>query len=119
MWLFTRHGFYSVVRATEEVGCVQVRARISDDLERLRAFAASRLGATLPEIISTVHADYAYRLVVPHPLWVKISAALAEDIDYGNFKSEVHLEADRDAAYLEVWSAMSNLQRKRARNGFR
>lgn len=117
MWLFTRYGFYSVARATHEVGCVQVRARVADDLERLRSFSASRLAATLPGVVPTPHADYACRLIVPQDLWARLAAALAEDIDYANFKSEVHSEPDRDAAYLEVWSAMCDLQRKRGQYG--
>ena len=117
MWLFTRYGFFSVVRATDEPGCVQVRARVADDLEQLRSFSASRLAATLPSVVSTPHADYAYRVIVPQPLWAKLSTALAEDIDYSNFKSEVHSEPDRDAAYLQVWAAMNDLQRKRKRHG--
>lgn len=95
---------------------VQVRARIKNDLERLSRFAGKVPGVELPGIISTPHADYAFRIIVEQEVWTKIAAALAADIDYTNFKDEIHGEADRDATYFEVWSSMNDLQRTRARS---
>jgi hypothetical protein len=117
MWLFIRQGFYSVVRDKADARLIQVRARIEDDLEGLTGFVRNKVGAELPTIISTPNADYAYRVVVAEALWVKIASALANDIDYANFKDEVHGEDDRDAAYMKIWSAMNDLQRKRNRSG--
>ena len=115
MWLFTRHGFFSVVQDKRDERLVHARARIKDDLEQLRAFARKVLMVELPEVIATADADYAYRCVIEKPLWQKIATALADNIDYTNFKSEVHGEPDRDNAYLKVWSAMHDLQQKRRR----
>lgn len=117
MWLFTKCGFYSAVQDGSDPQRVQVRARVRDDLSRLAAFAQTSLGADAPEIISTPYADYAYRLVLDPPLWERLAAALTADIDYTNFKAAVHGEADRDNAYLDVWSAMHELQRSRKRTG--
>lgn len=114
MWLFTRHGFYSVVQDKSDPQRVQVRARIEDDLDRLSSFAKGKLSAEMPAVISTPHADYAYRLVIDRPLWERLGAALTGDIEYPNFKAAVHGQADRDAAYFTVWSAMNDLQRKRS-----
>ena len=113
MWLFTRHGSYSVVRDKADARRVHVRARIKDDLERLRQFARATATVEMPEIISTPDADYAYRAIIEQAAWVKIAARLAEDVDYPNFKSKVHGERDRDRAYYEVWSAMNALQGQR------
>jgi hypothetical protein len=117
MWLFTRNGFYSVVRDKADARHVQVRARIENDLEKLTSFVRNAVGVELPTIISTPNADYAYRIVIEQSLWVRIASALAGDVNYTNFKDEVHGEDDRDAAYMRIWSAMNDLQRKRKRNG--
>ena len=117
MWLFTRHGFYSVVRDKADARLIQVRARVKDDLELLTRFARQAVGVTLPSIISTPDADYAYRIVIEQAVWVRIASALADDVNYPNFKDEIHGEADRDTTYLKVWSAMNALQQQRKRSG--
>ena len=111
MWLFTRYGFYSVVQDKLDDQRVQVRARVRADLEALQRSAAGELRDV--EIIMTPHADYRYRIVVPRAQWCTVAGRLSNDIDYVNFKNEVHGEADRDDAYLAVWSAMNRLQSKR------
>lgn len=113
MWVFSKFGFFSVVQAKSEPGRVQVRARVKDDLQRLSAFASESVAIPMPAIITTPHADYAYRIVIEQSDWVKVAAAIAADIDYTNFKSAVHGEANRDAAYMQVWSAMNELQWQR------
>jgi hypothetical protein len=115
MWLFTRHGFYSVVQDKKNNQQVQVRARIQDDLQRLSLFVRSAIDIELPASFSTPTADYAYRVVIEKALWTRVAAALAADINYTNFKDTVHGEEDRDAAYFEIWSAMNELQGTRKR----
>jgi hypothetical protein len=115
MWIFTRYEFYSVVQGKMDPYCIQVRARIKDDLKRLSEFARKSVGIELPGIISTDHTDYACRIILPKTEWLKVAAALASDIDYTNFKNEVHGEADRDQTYLKVWSAMYEFQGQRSR----
>lgn len=66
-------------------------------------------------IADTTDTDYAHRVVVPKPSWVRVMAALADEIDYGNFKDEVarHQGADGAAyekALHEAWSVMHKLQ---------
>jgi hypothetical protein len=113
MWLFTKYGFYSVVQDKADAKRIQVRGRVKDDIERLVTFAKQKLGAETPEIISTPKADYAYRIVFDRFLWERLASALTADIDYTNFKDAVHGEPDRDSSYLEVWSTMNDLQRRR------
>jgi hypothetical protein len=40
----------------------------------------------IQELVST---DYAYRLIVQKSAWMQLLAELADEIDYGNFESEV------------------------------
>ena len=68
------------------------------------------------EIKGTAETDYAYRLFVQKPEWIKVLAALAEETDYDNFKSEVaHHQGKAGAAYEhslhDVWSVMHKLQK--------
>lgn len=123
MWIFTRYGFYSVVSARQgglrhgptDPSQLVVRARRREHLEALQARFPDELSA-LP-IADTTDTDYAHRIVVPKPAWVRVTAALADEIDYGNFKSEVAShQGSAGAAYEhalhEVWSVMYGLQRR-------
>ena len=91
-----------------------VRARVSGHLEALKQRFPDILENC--EIQDSDGTDYAYRLFVPKTHWVKVVAALAEEIDYDNFKSKVarHQRA-AGAAYEhslhDVWSVMHRLQR--------
>jgi len=108
MWLFTVDGFYSIVQKPGETG-LQIRARSRDDLVRLR-------GNYLPELtepIETRDGDYRYRAFATHEQLADALSAIALDIHYSNFKSEVgeQLGWEREALYHEVWQCMLPLQR--------
>lgn len=86
MWLFTRHGFYSVVRDTysRDRDHMAIRARDREHLENLGKLVDSG------RIIETPEADYRWRIVVPRRVWLeRIMPALAEDVEYTNFKKSV------------------------------
>jgi hypothetical protein len=90
-----------------------VRGRTRDHLESLRARFLGPLGQC--EIQEFVGTDYAYRLFVPKAAWLQVISELADEIDYGNFKSEVaHYQGEQGEAYErslhEVWSVMNQLQ---------
>ena len=106
MWLITTRGFHSAVEDREEPGCVLVRARAREDLEAL--------GDLIPRIAvcETPERDYRFRASVPREAWETAAAALAEEIDYPNFKNAV---ADRQGparahAYSDVWVTLLGLQ---------
>lgn len=103
MWLFTPFGFFSIVRKPgEEELCI--RARDRKDLENLKERYLPQSGG----IIMTDVADYPCRMYA-HPQDVALAMAeITEDIDYGNFKSEVMKEQGmrREGIYMRVWSAM-------------
>ncbi len=125
MWLFTRHGFFSVVSARAGDGAhgnpvdpqrMMVRARRREHLDRLKAKCAPLLDAC--DIVESGSTDYAFRLFVAKELWREVAAALATDIDYDNFKSEVarHQGAagrEYEQALHDVWSVMFSLQERR------
>ena len=122
MWIFTKHGFFSAVCARQGNGShsqsvdpnrIMVRARVKSHLEALKThFSELMTGCEIQESKGT---DYAYRLFVPKSEWIKVVAALAEETDYDNFKSEVaHHQGRAGAAYEhslhDVWSVMHKLQ---------
>lgn len=120
MWIFTQYGFFSVVCAREGNGSMSqpvdcdrmmVRARAKKHLVALRKRFNQQL-ADLP-ILETDNSEYRYRVFISKTVWSTIQSALAEEIDYDNFKSAVG-KAGSDSDYLEslhnVWSVMYRLQ---------
>ena len=116
MWLFTRHGFYSITRSVKEPDKLQIRARARGDLENLEAFIATReiptadaLAVDLSKIIETPHADYRYRVIVTPAAWHLISVELMADIVYSNFKYQIK-DNQRHTDYTRVWGIMNQVQ---------
>jgi hypothetical protein len=83
MWIMSVYGFYSVVQNENAPAEMLVRARVRKHLETLSFI--NPIGSF--NIIETTDSDYRFRAFVPRDQWVKISAWLANDIDYGNFKT--------------------------------
>jgi hypothetical protein len=124
MWLFTTHGFFSVVCARQGDGRhsqpvdetrVMVRARVRGHLEALKRRFPELLGAAGIETFAGT--DYAYRLFAPKAVWVSVAAALAGDLDYDNFKDEVgrvqgSVGSAYEAALHHVWEVMYGLQER-------
>jgi hypothetical protein len=122
MWLFTKHGFFSVVCARQGDGkqgqpidttCLMVRARVREHLEALKKLWPDHLG--LCGIRTFAGSDYAFRIFVDKHAWSRVLSELALETDYDNFKSEVaHYQARAGGRYErslhEVWSVMRRLQ---------
>ncbi len=122
MWLFTKYGFYSIVCARQGDGRhgqpvdetrVMVRARVRGHLEALQRRFADLLGDA--EIRTFEETDYAYRLFVPKDVWTTVAAALAEELNYDNFKAEVarvqgRAGAGYERALHDIWNVMYGLQ---------
>lgn len=110
MWLMTDRGFYSVVDKGDREGYLCVRGRVSADIEAL--FELDSLKDYAGGIIETDDSDYRFRVYVRREDWVKAAADMAEKIDYSNFKSAVGRDQgpDRAHVYMEVWSALYELQ---------
>ena len=92
-----------------------VRARLAEHLEALKERFPDELGDA--EVVVTKDTDYACRLFVAKPNWVRVAAALAEETDYDNFKNAVSgsLGAagnDYSHSLLDVWEVMYKLQNR-------
>jgi 8-oxo-dGTP pyrophosphatase MutT (NUDIX family) len=103
MWLFTTQGFFSVVTAEEFGEELQVRARAASDLDRLRESFLPTLGPN----VSLPGRDYPWRAFSTRDDFAACLSAMAEAIDYSNFKSAVeHRQGPtRAVVYADVWSA--------------
>ena len=122
MWIFTKYGFFSAVCARKGNGKhgqpvdpdrIMVRARLRSHLKYLKERFYDLLGDC--EIQEFAGADYAFRLFVQKSAWMQVLAALAEETDYDNFKSEVAQHQGKAGAPYEhslhnVWSVMHKLQ---------
>ena len=111
MWLFSRDGFFSVVKDSycgdDEL---MVRARCREDLERF----LDRAGLKDNEIVKVDHADYRYRTKVGREAWALYVATMAINIHYTNVKGIIaHIGGHgRRDAYMRVWEALYNWQER-------
>ena len=124
MWLFTKHGFFSVVCARQgdgnhgqpvDTSRLMVRARVRGHLEALKARWPDHLGRC--DIQTSAATDYAFRMFVDKHVWSRVLSELALETDYDNFKSEVARHQGRAGSSYEdalhrVWSVMHRLQEK-------
>lgn len=105
MWLITTRGFYSVVADRHHDGRLLVRARVREDLEAL--------GDLIPRlrVEETPERDYRFRISVRRDVWTSAAAALAEEIDYPNFKNAVaeRQGPGRAHVYSDVWLRLLGL----------
>ena len=134
MWIFTQHGFFSVVNRSEPaqsgaaaIDVIEIRSRYREHLSSLKERFAEQIGASPiigyddPEHESDyAHRDYEYRLIVSVDTWLDLAADLAADITYPNFKSAVHAQAKRSGLEatpyenqcFEVYWAMQSPSRR-------
>jgi len=123
MWVFTKYGFFSAVCARKGGGKygqpvdpdrIMIRARLRSHLEALLKRFPDVLGDS--EIQTFAGTDYAFRVFVAKTAWSDMLAAMAEETDYDNFKSEVARHLGKDGIAYEkslhdVWDVMYGLQR--------
>jgi hypothetical protein len=122
MWLCTQHGFFSIVQ--KKPGEFHVRARLKRDLENLLDVVREKMGPAAKrtkgpkptwKIHESLDADYRWRIVCKQCDVILILAAMADAIDYSNFKSRIHdLEDQREKAadYAVLWKGLYLLQQK-------
>ena len=113
MWVFTTCGFYSVVQteANKRTGEVTVRARVKSDLTRLKRkyLKGNRFCSKITE---DPRADYRFRFTVQRDVFADVMFEATKDIDYPNFKAEVHrlIGPCRANVYNQIWRIMLRLQ---------
>ena len=105
MWIFTKHGFISVVEEHDDPSLLVVRGRVRKDLEQV---GEAYFGGAA--VIFTPSRDYPYRFFVSKKAFHLAAQKMAMDIDYTNFKSKVHGQPNRDSAYENVWAALHELE---------
>ena len=113
MWVFTKFGFYSVVK---KQGCapneLEVRARCRNDLQVLKKQTGVK-----SKILTNAGTDYPFRIRMRRELWAEFLADEALSIDYANFKDEVlfgkiespRRRKHRHDVYFDVWRALLSL----------
>ncbi len=111
MWLFTKYGFFSAVENRDDTSGVCIRARVKEDLDKLRAKYLPELSKTHT---SKGSADYPYRGFCTKNEFAAAAARAALDISYKNFKSEVAKvdSWDRERLYSRVWGVMKDAEKK-------
>jgi hypothetical protein len=115
MWLFTKHGFFSVTQNLQRQDLIQIRARAEKDLLALKA-AFPALDRC--PVIETPDADYRWRLVIARWKWDLVGAALMADIDYCNFKGKIAtIPGQRDKSNMlhDIWTLHHRYQESRHR----
>lgn len=118
MWLFTKLGFYSIVAHKDDPHTVLIRARAREDLERLQTFYRhhdERSHLAQADIHESDTSDYRFRIFARRADFDTFMILLAIDLDYTNFKDEIHKQGDapRDTAYMNVWVDMRNFQNRK------
>jgi hypothetical protein len=111
MWMMTKFGAYSCIEWSEPGpldGTICVRARMPGDIDRLR-----KVMPKLSEEAISPTADYRYRAWVDKAGFAAGMAAVALEVDYGNFKSAVEktkLPVRYKDGLHRIWSIMASWQ---------
>lgn len=116
MWVFTQHGFVSIVSSLEDPKVVMVRARDHKSLEQfIEALEGSDpfTGETL-EIVASRYTDYPFRVICSRSAVSQYLADEALSIDYSNFKSRATLTRGHEwhSVLLSIWSRALGLSDK-------
>lgn len=113
MWIFAKHGHYSIVRDWSNLDNLLVRARVKWDIERQFSWELETNKASVAE---TPDSDYLYRVSLPAR---EVAENLLEElllIDYTNFKQEVSRRKDDPVAverlswYHRLWEHAVSFQ---------
>ncbi len=99
MWLFTRDGFLSIVEHEDDRNLLLVRSRFNGHIENI-------FGRDV-DVQKDAGTDYEYRAEIKRERVAKVIGDLVLDIDYGNFKEELHnkYRFKKDRVYLNrIWA---------------
>jgi len=101
MWIFTKHGFISIVQHNSMPDCFQVKSRVPAPLTSLWP------GHEI-EVIDW--ADYRYRITVHKDEVYPVILRVVEDILYTSFKNECEMDEDYHYVLTRIWGLMYNYQ---------
>ena len=102
MWIFTKHGFISIVQHNSIADHFQVKSREPGPLKVLWPEH---------EIEVIEWADYRYRITIPKNEVVPVLVGAVEDILYTSFKNECERDSKYYSVLTRVWSLMYNYQK--------
>ena len=101
MWVFTKHGFLSIVQHKDLPNHFQVKSRVADPLQY---FWPEQ------EIVTIDWADYRFRITIEKKEVFPVMMQLLESLDYSNFKHECHQMKEYQSALMGVWTEMHAYQ---------
>ena len=101
MWVFTIDGFLSIVQHNAMPDHFQVKARVSDPLEKLWPDH---------EIMEIGWGDYRYRINIRKDVAIPVLVEEIGKVLYTSFKDECREDEDYHHALSRVWSTMYNFQ---------
>jgi len=107
MWIFSKYGFFSIVKGNGE--SIQVRARKRKDLVNL-LIASNLFKHPIRDDLGT---DYAYRVFVSKEQLADVMLALGDSLDYRNFKNMIHNtpdQVDKLPILHHLWADMFHYQ---------
>lgn len=106
MWLFTKHGYYAIVKDKKEEDTYWLRGRIEADLNNV----IELMDLENPEILYKDYADYKYRIKLSKKEFIDFMLNIADNLDYSNFKSMMDNNANQRHkifAYYEVYNVLA------------
>ncbi len=112
MWLFTKHGFFSIVQDKDDEDYLLVRSRVKGDIESLiEDYSDYKSRARDLAVQETKNSDYRYRIRLSRKTASDLLAKAILDIDYTNYKAAVHMVDQRRSEYYGmIWAIMADMQ---------
>jgi hypothetical protein len=105
MWIFTKDGFFSIVKHKDNSAYLMVKSRVREDL--VDAFGPD-------DIKELAGSDYRFRKTVPRAVVADYLKRETYQLDYESVKDNIDKgEDDRHKMLYSVWAAHMALQRGR------
>ena len=101
MWVFTTHGFLSIVQHNAMPDHFQVKARVPGPLESLWPDH---------EVEVIDWADYRYRITIEKPEVLPVLLEVIASVDHTSFKDACSDDANYHLALSSVWQVMYSFQ---------
>jgi hypothetical protein len=116
MWVFNKHGFFSIVRHIDHPEFFLVRARNRAHLENLANFVKDRWGLMAThEIVEHEDWDYFARVTIHQDFLRRWLLETLNDVDYTtDVKGQIMEATDPELghALLDVWARMLDYQQE-------
>lgn len=113
MWIFTQHGFVSIVSSREDPKVVMVRARDRKSLEQFIEALEGKdpFSGEALEVLESKGTDYQFRVICSRTAAAQYLADEALAIDYPNFKSRITQTRGHQwhDVLLGIWSRVHDL----------